>query len=740
MPTIKEVAKRAGVSHGTVSNVINGAKNVNSDIVRRVEIAIKELGYQPDAKARSLRISKTNMIGVILPNISDTTLNAIYTGIENILRPAGYTIALFLSNDLPQIEKDALNKLLQQRAEVVITVSCIPGETELYDNLIHSGVHVVFVSRKPDDMYRRCFVGMDEEEIFYQAVKAELAANEAPLALLAGNQSFSPEYAATKGFTRAYEEENLPFLSSMIRFIDSGKEGAFRTAVWWLQSANVPKVIFTTCSEFAKGADAAVKIFQHKQIPKTKIISLDCESWTQNASPSQSIKLLQNYLLLGETAAQTSLSLISDKASVSQNNIILQKTTPPVPCDCVSEAPTPLLSFGKPLRLLLLDGAASYASRLMSQKFTSQFGIDVEIDVASYEEILFYGHRQHRALNDSYDILQVNVSWFQNLANEKSICSLEHYLDPNSLDCPQDVLQSYCFINGKLWSVPYMLDSQLLFYRKDLFESLSCQRSFYEKYKAELRVPQTWEEYNRVAKFFTQESTPTSPVRYGTTLGGNSFYSVYGLVPRIWELGSDLCNHQNDFCMEEKGIKLALQEYLECFRYADPNAKNWRWKEQTVAFSNGEAAMMTLYQAHFMDHLNRENTFVDGKIGVAPLPGGVSIRGGWSLSIDDSSCNKEMAAHYLKWMCCPENIIPYNILGGSMPGNSALGSLEIGKTYPWFFTAYETLGKSRMMLPENARLNQWEFEQIFGAILNQGICQNGSAEEIAKEFLQKIKK
>ena len=67
MATIKEVAKLAGVSLGTASNVLNG-KTQNEELIRRVEKAMEELAYQPDANARSLKNTQSSLIGVILPD------------------------------------------------------------------------------------------------------------------------------------------------------------------------------------------------------------------------------------------------------------------------------------------------------------------------------------------------------------------------------------------------------------------------------------------------------------------------------------------------------------------------------------------------------------------------------------------------------------------------------------------------------------------------------------------------
>ena len=68
MATIKEVAKLAGVSVGTVSNVLNG-KTSNDELIERVENAINQLSYRPDANARSLKNTKSKLIGVIMPEV-----------------------------------------------------------------------------------------------------------------------------------------------------------------------------------------------------------------------------------------------------------------------------------------------------------------------------------------------------------------------------------------------------------------------------------------------------------------------------------------------------------------------------------------------------------------------------------------------------------------------------------------------------------------------------------------------
>ena len=93
MATIKEVAKLAGVSIGTVSNVLNG-KTSNAELIDRVESAMSQLSYRPDANARSLKNTKSKLIGVLMPEICQSDHAHFLSRLENLLREQGYGILL----------------------------------------------------------------------------------------------------------------------------------------------------------------------------------------------------------------------------------------------------------------------------------------------------------------------------------------------------------------------------------------------------------------------------------------------------------------------------------------------------------------------------------------------------------------------------------------------------------------------------------------------------------------------
>ncbi|GHD14798.1 LacI family transcriptional regulator [Nocardiopsis kunsanensis] len=123
-PVMSDVAKVAGVSHQTVSRVVNGHPNVREETVVRVRRAIAELGYQPNSTARALVTRRTNVLGALAV---DTTLFGpaqTLAGIERAAREAGYFLSIVSVDDLsPDGVAEALDHLVQQAVEGCVAIT-----------------------------------------------------------------------------------------------------------------------------------------------------------------------------------------------------------------------------------------------------------------------------------------------------------------------------------------------------------------------------------------------------------------------------------------------------------------------------------------------------------------------------------------------------------------------------------------------------------------------------------------
>lgn len=136
MPTIKDIAKIAGVSHGTVSNVLNGRGNVSVEKIEAVQRAAKEVGYQLNAQAQSLRASKSQGVALLLPDINAEQYYQLYRGLHQVCQPSlSEPLDLYLTNDLPNLELEILQTLAAKSYQTIVTVSCLSNSQPYYEML-----------------------------------------------------------------------------------------------------------------------------------------------------------------------------------------------------------------------------------------------------------------------------------------------------------------------------------------------------------------------------------------------------------------------------------------------------------------------------------------------------------------------------------------------------------------------------------------------------------------------------
>lgn len=121
--SIKDVAKEAGVSIATVSRVLNDVDVVNEETKKKVQEAIKKLGYRPNIVARSLKTQKSRTIGIIIPDISNQFYPEIVRGAEDVANIYDYNIILCNTDLDPEKEKEYLRVLKEKMVDGAIYMS-----------------------------------------------------------------------------------------------------------------------------------------------------------------------------------------------------------------------------------------------------------------------------------------------------------------------------------------------------------------------------------------------------------------------------------------------------------------------------------------------------------------------------------------------------------------------------------------------------------------------------------------
>ncbi len=121
-PTIIDVARSAKVGSSTVSRHVRGGKSVSPEVARRIEVAIAQLGYEPNTLARSLRVGRTQTLGVLFPHVNNVFFgNAIRT-IQMEARSSGFTVMLLTHQEEAKLQHEQLASLKRSQVDGVILV------------------------------------------------------------------------------------------------------------------------------------------------------------------------------------------------------------------------------------------------------------------------------------------------------------------------------------------------------------------------------------------------------------------------------------------------------------------------------------------------------------------------------------------------------------------------------------------------------------------------------------------
>src|SRR5687767_12141133 len=164
--TMKRIAGELGVSITTVSKVLNNRDDIGHATRARVLAKVAELGYQPNAVARSLTLRRTHTLGVVIPDLMHSFFVEIVAGLESVASARGYGILLCSSNEDPGKERQELDMLRQRQVDGIVLASAnADGNTDLLQQLTSLGVGLVMIDRDDHHDVRCDRVVTDDEEV-----------------------------------------------------------------------------------------------------------------------------------------------------------------------------------------------------------------------------------------------------------------------------------------------------------------------------------------------------------------------------------------------------------------------------------------------------------------------------------------------------------------------------------------------------------------------------------------------
>jgi len=214
MATIYEVSKLAGVSLATVSRVINNSGKVTAATRSKVEAAMEELEYRPNAIAQSLASSRSNSVGILVPELHGPFFGIMMSSIEDELRAAGKHVIICAGHSDEQRERESIEFLASRQCDALILHSFAVSNEYLLD-LAQGPLAVLLIGRDIPELSDRCFY-LDNEQGSYLATRALIELGHRDLAYLAGPLWKSDAKARFSGFRRALDEAGLTFYEELL--------------------------------------------------------------------------------------------------------------------------------------------------------------------------------------------------------------------------------------------------------------------------------------------------------------------------------------------------------------------------------------------------------------------------------------------------------------------------------------------------------------------------------------------
>jgi LacI family transcriptional regulator len=255
-PTIKDVAKHAGVSIATVSNVVNGTRFVSSELQQRVRAAVEELGYRPSAVGRGLRKGKTFSIGVLLPDPRNQFFQIVAQGIEEQAEIHRHSTWYCNTRDEPSRERECIATMAGRGVDGIV-IAPSPGGRENIRPFVESGLPVVAIVRQLE-RFDVDQVFADSVEGAYEGTRHLIKLGHSRIGLLTGIREIQTFKERLFGYQKALLDHSIPFDPEVVIDAYSHVEEGCSAARYLMEQTDIT-AIFSTNFPMTLGALKAIQ-------------------------------------------------------------------------------------------------------------------------------------------------------------------------------------------------------------------------------------------------------------------------------------------------------------------------------------------------------------------------------------------------------------------------------------------------------------------------------------------------
>ena len=316
--TIKDVARKAGVSTATVSRVMNKNGKIRAETAERVQEAVRVLGFRPSAMGRGLKTARTRTLGVLLPSLSNPVFADAAEGIQESAQAAGYSVFITCNNYDPAAEERAVDTMLEQRVEAMILTVADAEQNEQLNRLEQEQVpHVLMFN--PATPKARNVITVDNEEAGRLVAEEFIQLGHQRLGMIAGRFIASDRSRARYlGFCEGAEAAGVgkPELIE-VDFVDGR---IARTIASLYASPNPPTALFCSTDLLAMAVISALRNLGFQVPHDVSVIGFDGISFGKLFHPTLA-SVVQPSRAMGRAAVQHLLGQFAN-AGAARNQVL----------------------------------------------------------------------------------------------------------------------------------------------------------------------------------------------------------------------------------------------------------------------------------------------------------------------------------------------------------------------------------------------------------------------------------
>jgi multiple sugar transport system substrate-binding protein len=322
----------------------------------------------------------------------------------------------------------------------------------------------------------------------------------------------------------------------------------------------------------------------------------------------------------------------------------------------------------------------------------------------------------------AYDIIMMDDPWFPRMVENGQLAALEKQPDADFLASCLEVCRAP-YRTGAFYALPYVGNSQLFFYRKDLFD------------KHGFAAPATWNDVLAAAK-----KIGAAEKMYGYVMRaapGNAVITDF--MPLFWAFGADMFDSQGHAAVASPEAVECVRFMIELGKYSPPGYAGFNADEVSGHLLQSTAVMSINWPAWIAAMDDPARSKVPGKIAFAQMPSarrtGVAELGSWLLGIPAGSKNKERAAEFLIWATAPEQLKQAALRGNPPTRRSVFLDPELRARFRAFPAQLASLETAR----PRPRTPLWnEIENAFGIRISQANSGSITPEEALQRANQEI--